>query len=88
VAFTSEDADTGALERALERAIGDQLGVRPRVVVRTCAELARVVADNPFPDVEGMTWSTAARSAPADPAARRPRGPLPERVRTTGWPSP
>jgi uncharacterized protein (DUF1697 family) len=34
----------------LERAIAGELGVECRVVVRTCAELARTVADNPYPD--------------------------------------
>jgi uncharacterized protein (DUF1697 family) len=48
VVFTSTEADPGTLAAALERAIGDQLGVRPRVVVLSCAELARVVAGNPF----------------------------------------
>ena len=52
VVFTSAEADPATLAASLERAIGDQLGVRPRVVVRTCRELARVVADNPFPEPE------------------------------------
>ena len=34
----------------LEKAIADELGVECRVVVLTCAELARAVADNPYPD--------------------------------------
>jgi uncharacterized protein (DUF1697 family) len=50
VVFTSEEADRGTLAGALERAIGDRLGVRPRVVVLSREDLARVVAANPFPD--------------------------------------
>ncbi len=50
VVFTSEEADSATLAGALERAIGDRLGVRPRVVVLSREELARVAADNPFPD--------------------------------------
>jgi len=34
----------------LEKAIAAELGVECRVVVRTCAELARTVADNPYTD--------------------------------------
>ena len=34
----------------LEKAIADELGVDCRVVVLPCAELGRVVADNPYPD--------------------------------------
>jgi uncharacterized protein (DUF1697 family) len=49
VVFTSEEADPVRIAGALERAIGDQLGVRPRVVVLSRDELGRVVADNPFP---------------------------------------
>ena len=43
---------TGAdLERSLEDAIADALGVEPRVVVRTVKELAAVVERNPLADV-------------------------------------
>ena len=48
VVFTSEEADPATLAAALERAIADQLGVRPKVVVLTREQLAQVVADNPF----------------------------------------
>jgi len=50
VVFTSPDADTGALVAALEQRIGERLSVRPRLVVLSRAELAAVVAANPFPD--------------------------------------
>src|SRR5664280_1664819 len=50
VVFTSPDADTGALAAALEQRIGERLSVRPRLVVLSRAELAAVVAANPFPD--------------------------------------
>jgi uncharacterized protein (DUF1697 family) len=49
VVFTARDPGA-ALAADLERAIGAELGVDCRVVVLTCAELARVVADNPYPD--------------------------------------
>ena len=49
VLFTAEEADAGRLARALERAIAEHLHVRTRVVVLSRDELARVVADNPFP---------------------------------------
>lgn len=47
VVFTANDASPGP---GLERAIADELGVECRVVVLTCAELARAVAGNPYPD--------------------------------------
>jgi uncharacterized protein (DUF1697 family) len=47
VVFTSEEADSAAIAAALEGAIAEHLGVRPKVVVLTRAELAQVVADNP-----------------------------------------
>ena len=50
VLFTSPDADCGALADALEQAIARSLAVRPVVVVLSRADLAQVIADNPFPD--------------------------------------
>jgi uncharacterized protein (DUF1697 family) len=41
---------TGSLAAELQAAIADGCGVSCRVVVLTCAELARVVAANPYPD--------------------------------------
>jgi uncharacterized protein (DUF1697 family) len=50
VIFTSPHTDCGALADALERAIAESLAVRPTVVVLSRADLAQVIADNPFPD--------------------------------------
>jgi uncharacterized protein (DUF1697 family) len=50
VVFTSEDTDTAALAAKLERALEQAVGVRSSVVVLSRAELAKVIADNPFPD--------------------------------------
>jgi uncharacterized protein (DUF1697 family) len=50
VLFTSPDTDCGALADELEQAIARSLAVRPAVVVLSRADLARVIADNPFPD--------------------------------------
>jgi uncharacterized protein (DUF1697 family) len=52
VVFTAADPDAApaTLAAALEETIAAELGVSCRVVVRTCAELAQVVADNPYPD--------------------------------------
>ena len=47
VVFTACSAAPGP---DLEKAIATELGVECRVVVLTCAELARAVADNPYPD--------------------------------------
>jgi uncharacterized protein (DUF1697 family) len=68
VVFTSEEADTATIAAALERAIAEHLGVRPTVVVLTCAELARVVADNPFPEEPNPRWVHAIfRNGPFGP---------------------
>jgi len=50
VVFTAAETDPDALAAALERAIANALGVRPRVVVLSRAELAQAVADNPYAD--------------------------------------
>jgi uncharacterized protein (DUF1697 family) len=50
VLFTSPDTDRGRLADALEEAIERSLAVRSAVVVLSRDDLARVVADNPFPD--------------------------------------
>jgi uncharacterized protein (DUF1697 family) len=48
VVFTAA-ADDADLATDLEEAVAAECGVSCRVVVLTCAELARVVADNPYP---------------------------------------
>jgi uncharacterized protein (DUF1697 family) len=48
--FTSPAASAIDLADALEREIVGRLGVRPAVVVISRAELAQVIADNPFPE--------------------------------------
>ena len=50
VLFTSPKTDCGLLADALEEAIAGNLTVRPAVVVLSRADLAQVIADNPFPD--------------------------------------
>ncbi|MFL6138870.1 MAG: DUF1697 domain-containing protein [Frankiaceae bacterium] len=49
VVFTTTKRSTAALATELERAIADAVGVRPRVVVLSRAEVAKVVDDNPYP---------------------------------------
>ncbi len=48
VVFTTAQTDNSAIAAALERAIAESLSVRPKVVVLSRAELAQVVADNPY----------------------------------------
>jgi uncharacterized protein (DUF1697 family) len=50
VVFTSNHTDTAAIAGELGRALEETLGVRSSVVVLSRAELAKVIADNPFPD--------------------------------------
>ena len=47
--FSTAETDQAKLADALEREITARLGVRPAVVVVSAAELAQVIADNPFP---------------------------------------
>jgi uncharacterized protein (DUF1697 family) len=47
--FSSEDDSANGLADALEREISRTLEVRPAVVVVSKADLAQVIADNPFP---------------------------------------
>src|SRR4029450_12803517 len=68
VVFTSEEAGTAMIAAALERAIAEHLGVRPKVVALTGAELARVVPDNPFPEEPNPRWVHAIfRNGPLGP---------------------
>jgi uncharacterized protein (DUF1697 family) len=48
--FSSPDTDTDALADALEQGITQQFAVKSAVVLLSRDELARAVADNPFPD--------------------------------------
>ena len=48
--FTSDDEDAIGLADALEQEIARSLGVRPAVVVLSRADIAQVIADNPFPE--------------------------------------
>jgi uncharacterized protein (DUF1697 family) len=47
--FAADEGDPAPLAAALGRRIAERLDVRPAVVVISAAELARVIADNPFP---------------------------------------
>jgi uncharacterized protein (DUF1697 family) len=49
VLFTAAEPDTDVLERGLEAAIAQSLGVRTRVIVLTRDSLARAISDNPYP---------------------------------------
>jgi len=48
--FSSPDESVLRVADALEQAIASSLGVQPVVVVLSPADLARVIADTPFPD--------------------------------------
>lgn len=50
VVFTTPKEESSTLAADLEAAIAETLDVQPGVVVLSRAELAGVVADNPFPD--------------------------------------
>lgn len=48
--FTHRSKDIPALEREMETALRDHIGVDVPVIIRTGADMARVVAHKPFPD--------------------------------------
>jgi uncharacterized protein (DUF1697 family) len=52
VVFTSSDGASAIVQR-IERALARELGVRAAVVLRTKAELRRVVTGNPFAERQG-----------------------------------
>jgi uncharacterized protein (DUF1697 family) len=56
------------LRAALERAITEQLGVNPTVMVRTADELAAVVEQTPFPEAADNTVHVAFLHEPPDDA--------------------
>jgi uncharacterized protein (DUF1697 family) len=52
VVFTSPDRDAAGLATAIEKRIGRDLGLDVRVILRTKAELGKVIAGNPFDRVD------------------------------------
>ena len=69
--LTAADA-AATIERRLAEAITDELGLEVDVAVRTPAQLATIVAENPFPDGDPsyVTVAFLTKAAPAD-AKRR-----------------
>jgi uncharacterized protein (DUF1697 family) len=71
VVFTTSGA-TKTVADDLEKAIANELGVTCRVVVLTAGELARAVADNPYPDEPDLKRVHAIfLTDPAGAAARK-----------------
>jgi uncharacterized protein (DUF1697 family) len=65
VVFGSDGGDAEALSAAIEKAIGAQMGLDVTVLLRSPAELAAVVAANPFPGVEDRLHVTFLAEEPA-----------------------
>lgn len=70
VLFTTSRTDTAALGSELEQAIASALGISPRVLVLSRAELAQAVRDNPYPD-EPSSRALHAVFLAAEPAPDR-----------------
>jgi uncharacterized protein (DUF1697 family) len=68
-AVFSSSARPPALERAIEKAIESELGVSSKVLVRSGADLAKVVKGNPFPKVDPKKLAVTFLSA--KPAATK-----------------
>jgi uncharacterized protein (DUF1697 family) len=85
VVFTSRSADTAGLAASLETRLAERLGVRPLVVVLSRDELARVIADNPFPDETDPKHLHAwFRAEPLEPDELRAVGEAEQRARQKG----
>jgi uncharacterized protein (DUF1697 family) len=71
--FTSALADSVAVAANIERAVARELGVQSTVIVRTAADLAAVVADNPFRKVatDPAKYLVGFLAGEPDPAAAR-----------------
>ncbi len=87
VVFTSTDTDTAAIGTALERRISKDLGVSAAVVVLSRADLAKVVADNPYPDeTNPKALHAVFRTGKAGPDVRAAVAAAEERARDKGDP--
>ena len=51
VVFTANEKDEGRLVRRIETAIAERYGMQVDVMLRSAAEMKRVVARNPFPEM-------------------------------------
>ncbi|GAB3688705.1 DUF1697 domain-containing protein [Actinocorallia lasiicapitis] len=67
VVFTAPETPTARLEAELAAAIEGELGATLRIMVRTEAELAEVVAANPFPVGDGSRFLVCFLGAPPEP---------------------
>jgi uncharacterized protein (DUF1697 family) len=67
VGFTSDAAEP-ELKAAMEARLLAHAGRRVNVLVRTAAEMAGVVADNPFPNAPGNRVTAIFLDGPASPA--------------------
>jgi uncharacterized protein (DUF1697 family) len=63
------DLEADALRERLASAMADQLGVPATVMVRTAAQVARVIRDNPFPEADPGTLHVAFLSSSPDGGA-------------------
>jgi uncharacterized protein (DUF1697 family) len=87
VLFASPDGDCDGLADGLEREIARCLTVRPAVVVLSGADLGRVIADNPFPDVADLRCLHAVfRRREFDPDAITAIAGAEQRARSKGSP--
>ena len=50
VIFRSESAASARLERQIEQALADRLGLTTDIILRSAAEWETLIAENPFPD--------------------------------------
>ena len=86
VVFTHAARSEGTLAAELESRIAKVAGFRVPVVLRTAAQLARVIEECPFPDAEADQVHVAflARRPPADAPTIEASAFAPERCETVG----
>lgn len=85
--FGSDEADTGAMAKALEDRISERLNIRPDVVILSRGELAAAVEHNPFPEVVShKSLHAIFRDRELDASALEAVGDIQRRVRDSGSP--
>jgi uncharacterized protein (DUF1697 family) len=78
------DHPRDALRAALEQALARELASAPAVVVRTEAELAQVLASNPFPEADPASLHVAFATEEVEPGVETDEF-LPDELRVRGW---
>jgi uncharacterized protein (DUF1697 family) len=84
VLFTNESSDRAALARQLEQAVEESFGVSNPIVLRTFAELDRIVRGHPFDSDSAQTYVAFLVREPEDAQALESLDVAPDRFEVVG----